>query len=51
MGRALRVAVTDFLDVMVFFILGVTVSSLFSTAVNQELIMPLALNDWIATFS
>ncbi len=50
-GRALRVAVTDFLDVMVFFILGVTVSSLFSTAVNQELIMPLALNDWIATFS
>ncbi len=50
-ASALRVAVTDFLDVMVFFILGVTVSSLFSTAVNQELIMPLALNDWIATFS
>ena len=50
-GSALRVAVTDFLDVMVFFILGVTVSALFSTAVNQELIMPLALNDWIATFS
>jgi uncharacterized membrane protein YraQ (UPF0718 family) len=50
-GGALRVAVTDFLDVMVFFILGVTVSALFSTAVNQELIMPLALNDWIATFS
>ncbi len=49
--RALRVAVTDFLDVMVFFILGVAVSSLFSTAMNQELIMPLALNDWIATFS
>jgi hypothetical protein len=50
-ASALRVAVTDFLDVMVFFILGVTVSSLFSTAVNQEVIMPLALNDWIATFS
>jgi uncharacterized protein len=48
-GSALRVAVADFLDVMVFFVLGVAVSSLFSTAVNQELIMPLALNDWIAT--
>ena len=44
-------AVTDFLDVMVFFVFGVAVSSLFSTAVNQELIMPLALNDWIATGS
>jgi uncharacterized protein len=50
-GNALRVAVADFLDVMVFFVLGVTVSALFSTSVNQELIMPLALNDWIATFS
>ena len=51
MGNALRVAVADFLDVMVFFVLGVTISALFSTAVNQELIMPLALNDWVATFS
>ena len=36
---------------MVFFVLGVAISALFSTAVNQELIMPLALNDWIATAS
>lgn len=50
-GGALRVAVTDFLDVMVFFILGVAVSSVFSTSVNQAVIQPLALNDWIATFS
>jgi uncharacterized membrane protein YraQ (UPF0718 family) len=50
-GNAARVAVSDFLDVMVFFILGVTISALFSTSVNQELIMPLALNDWVATFS
>lgn len=50
-GSALRVAVIDFLDVMVFFVLGVAISALFSTSVNQELIMPLALNDWIATFS
>ncbi len=50
-GSALRVAVADFLDVMVFFVLGVAISALFSTAVNQEVIMPLALNDWIATAS
>lgn len=50
-GSALRAAVTDFLDVMVFFVLGVAVSAMFSTAVNQEVIMPLALNDWIATSS
>ena len=50
-GKALRVAVADFLDVMMFFILGVMVSALFSTSLNQELIMPLALNDWVATFS
>ena len=50
-GNALRVAVADFLDVMVFFVLGVMVSALFSTSLNQELIMPLALNDWMATFS
>jgi uncharacterized protein len=50
-GSALRVAVSDFLDVMVFFVLGVAVSAVFSTALNQELIMPLALNDWIATAS
>ena len=50
-GNALRVAVADFLDTMVFFVLGVMVSALFSTSLNQELIMPLALNEWIATFS
>jgi uncharacterized membrane protein YraQ (UPF0718 family) len=32
-------------------VLGVMVSALFSTSLNQELIMPLALNDWVATFS
>ncbi len=50
-GNALRVAVKDFLDVMVYFVLGVAVSALFSTSVNQEIIMPLALNDWLAVFS
>jgi uncharacterized protein len=51
LGGGLQVAVSDFLDLMVFFVLGVAVSALFSTAVNQELIMPFALNDWIATAS
>lgn len=50
-GNALRVAVKDFLDVMVYFILGVAIASIFSTSINQEIIMPLALNDWLAVFS
>ncbi len=50
-AAALRVAVADFLDVMVYFIFGVAVASVFSTAVNQEVILPLALNDWLATAS
>ena len=36
---------------MVYFIFGVAISSLFSTGVNQAVILPLALNDWLATFS
>ena len=45
---AMDAGVRDFLDVMVYFILGVAVASVFSTAVNQELFLPLALNDWLA---
>jgi uncharacterized membrane protein YraQ (UPF0718 family) len=36
--------VRDFLDVFVFFALGAAAASLFSTAVNQEVILPLASN-------
>lgn len=50
-ATALRVSVSDFLDVMVFFVLGVAVSSLVSTALNQEILLPLALDPWLATFS
>ncbi len=49
--RSAGVAVSDFFDVMVFFVLGVAVSSVFSTSVNQEIILPLALNDWLAVAS
>jgi uncharacterized membrane protein YraQ (UPF0718 family) len=48
---AMHTGIRDFLDVMVYFILGVAISSLFSTAVNQEVILPLALNDWLAVSS
>ena len=48
---ALHVAVNDFLDVMVYFVLGVGVSAAVSTGLNQEVILPLALNDWLATGS
>ena len=45
---AMEAGVRDFLDVMVYFILGVAVASLFGTAINQELFLPLAINDWLA---
>ncbi len=48
---ALRIAVKDFLDVLFYFVLGVSVASLLSTAVNQSLLLPLALDVWLATAS
>lgn len=45
---ALETGVRDFLDVMVYFVCGVAVASVFSTAINQEVILPLALNNWLA---
>lgn len=47
MGRFSNVASTstkDFLDVSVFFVLGAAAAALFGTAVNQEIILPLASN-------
>lgn len=51
LGQAIRVAMRDFLDVTVYFVLGVAIASLFNTAINQSAILPLALNDWLATSS
>ncbi len=48
---ALETGARDFMDVMVFFIAGVAVASVFSTAVNQDVIQPLASNDWLAVGS
>lgn len=48
---AMHVGVKDFLDVSVYFVIGVAIASVFSTAVNQESILPLALNNWLAVAS
>lgn len=40
--NAAEVAIRDFLDVAVFFVIGASVAAFFGTAVNQALIMPLA---------
>ena len=45
------VATKDFLDVAVFFVIGAAAASLFSTAVNQEIILPLAANPPLAIVS
>jgi hypothetical protein len=42
--NAASVATTDFLDVAVYFVIGAAAASLFTTAVNQEIILPLASN-------
>lgn len=45
---AMETGVRDFMDVMVYFILGVGVASVFGTAVNQEVFLPLSLDDRLA---
>lgn len=45
---AMESGVRDFLDVMVYFILGAGVASAFGTAVNQEVFLPLSLDDRLA---
>ena len=45
------VATRDFLDVAVYFVIGAGAASLFSTAVNQEIILPLAANPPLAIVS
>jgi len=45
------VAIRDFLDVAVYFVIGAAAASLFSTAVNQEIILPLASHPTLAIAS
>lgn len=46
--QALRVGMRDFLDITFYFVLGVAVASFFSTAINQAIILPLALDLWLS---
>jgi uncharacterized membrane protein YraQ (UPF0718 family) len=48
---ALHSTTSDFLDVALFLIIGAAISSVFNTAVNQQLIQPLASNPALATVS
>ncbi len=48
---ALAVCVGDFLNMTVYFLLGAAVAAIFNTSVNQDSIVPLATNDWLATGS
>jgi hypothetical protein len=41
-GRAVRVAAADFLDVAVYFVLGAAITSAFNTGVRQDVILPVA---------
>jgi uncharacterized protein len=43
-ARAIQSAASDFLDVAFFFIVGAAIAAVFNTAVNQNLIAPLAKN-------
>lgn len=51
LGNAVRIGMRDFLDITFYFVLGVAVACFFNTAVNQALILPLALDLWLATAS
>ncbi len=47
----LRVATTDFLDVTMYLVIGAILASLFNTGIDQSVILPLAMNPWMATIS
>lgn len=48
---ALSVCVGDFLNMTVYLVLGAAAAAVFNTSVNQEVILPLATNDWLAVGS
>lgn len=51
LGIAVRTATTDFLDVSMYLVIGAAITSVFNTAVQQQIILPLAMNAWVASFS
>lgn len=48
-GRALRVGAADFLEVLFYFVLGVGLATVFNTAVDQTILLPVVLDELLAT--
>jgi uncharacterized protein len=48
---ALRMACDDFIDTAIYFMVGAAVAATFNTAVDQQIILPLAVNPTLSTFS
>ena len=48
LGRALRVGVADFLEVLFYFVLGVALATVFNTAVDQAFLLPLVVDELLA---
>ncbi len=49
--NAMRAATSDFVDVAFFLVIGAALSSVFNTAVNQEVILPLATSPALSTLA
>jgi uncharacterized membrane protein YraQ (UPF0718 family) len=48
---ALVVCVNDFLDMMVYLVIGAAIAAMFNTSLAQEAVLPLATDTWVATGS
>ena len=48
---AIRMACDDFIDTAIYFMIGAAVAATFNTAVDQQIILPLALQPALSTFS
>lgn len=49
LSAALRCAAFDFLDVCFYLILGTLVASMFNTAIDKQILLPLAAHVWLST--
>jgi uncharacterized membrane protein YraQ (UPF0718 family) len=48
---AVRMACDDFIDTAIYFMIGAAVAATFSTAVDQQIILPLSLQPTLSTFA
>lgn len=49
--RAIQAASSDFLDVAFFFVIGASIAATFNTAINQQIILPLATSSFLSIVS